>query len=125
MKGAFFHGEFDEGTETVYMAVPDRFKNHYDNQVVLLLLKTISGLKSAAKAFWKELLKCFGAMKCKIIYADTCMYYKWYAAGMLVWLLWIDDCVRFVNKEAVEELRNEMMQLFDFDNVGNMDEYVA
>ena len=62
-KGAFLHGELDEGTDRVYMAVPEVFEKHYDNQVVLLLLKTIYGLKNAAKAFWKELFKAFGAMK--------------------------------------------------------------
>ena len=45
------------------MAVPEGFENHYDNQVVFLLLKTIYGLNNAAKAFCKELLKAFGAMK--------------------------------------------------------------
>ena len=75
IKGAFLHGGFDEGTEPVYMAVPEVFENHYNNQVVLLLLKTIYGLKNAAKAFWKELLKAFDAMKCKRSDADPCMYY--------------------------------------------------
>ena len=80
------HGEFDEGTKPVYMAVPEGFEKHYNNQVVLLLLKTIYGLKNAAKEFWKELLNAFGATKCKISDADPCMYYNWDSAGLLVWL---------------------------------------
>ena len=90
-----------------------------------MLLNTIYGLKNAAKVFWKELAKAFGAMKCKRSDADTCMYYKWDVAGLIVWLSWIYDCDRFGNKEAVEESRNEMIQLFDCDYVGNMDEYVG
>ena len=93
--------------------------------MLLLLLKTIYGLKNAAKAFWKELLKAFGAMKCKRSDADPCMYYKWGEGGLMVWLLCIDDCAIFVKKEAVEESRNEMMQLFGCDDVGNMYEYVG
>ena len=69
--------------------------------MVLLLLKTMYCLKNAANAFWKELLKAFGAMKCKKIDADPCMYYKWDADRQLVWLSWIDDCAIFGNKEAV------------------------
>ena len=69
--------------------------------MVLLFLKTIYGLKNAAKEFWKELLKAFGAMKCKIIDADPCMYYKWDAAGLLLWISWIDDYTSFGKKEAV------------------------
>ena len=42
-----------------------------------------------------------------------------------MWPSWIDDCASFGKKEAVEESRNEMMQLFDCDDVGNMDEYVG
>ena len=70
-------------------------------------------------------MKSFGAMKCKRSDADPCMYYKWDAAGLLVWISCIDDCARFGNEEAVEELRNEMIQLFDFDDAGNMDEYIG
>ena len=82
VKGVFLHGGFDEGTEPVCMDVHEGFEKHYDNQVVLLLLKTIYGLNNAAKAFWKEILKAFGAMKCKRSNADPCMYYKWDAAGL-------------------------------------------
>ena len=42
-----------------------------------------------------------------------------------MWLSRIDDCARFGKKGAVEDSRNEMMQLFDCDYVGNMDEYVG
>ena len=93
--------------------------------MVLLLLNTIYGLKNTEKAFWKELSKAFGAIKCKRSDADTCMYYKWDAAGLIVWLSWIYYCAIFGNKEAVEELCNEMIQLCDCDYVGNMDEYVG
>ena len=75
------------------MAVPEVFEKHYENQVLFLLLKTIYGLNIAAKAFCKELLKAFGSD------ADPCMYYKWDAAGLLVWLSWIDDCGGVVKKE--------------------------
>ena len=88
--------------------------------MVLLLLNIIYGLKNAAKAFWKEILKAFGTMKCKRSDADTCMYYKWDAEGLLVWLSWIDDFYSVGRKEEVEESHNEMMQLFDCDDVGNM-----
>ena len=64
-------------------------------------------------------------MKCKISDADTCMYSKWDSAGLLVWLSWIYDFASFGNKEAAEESRNEMIQLFDCDYVGNIDEYVG
>ena len=98
VKGSFFCGELDEVNEPVYMAAPEGFEKHYANQVVLFLLKTIYGLKNTAKAFCKELLKKFGAMKFKRSDADPCMYYKWDAVGLLVWLSWIDYCAIFGKK---------------------------
>ena len=57
VKGEFLHGGFDEGTEPVYMAFPEGFEKHYENQVVFFLLKTFYGLNNAAKAFGKNYLK--------------------------------------------------------------------
>ena len=37
-----------------------------------------------------------------------------------MWLSWIDDFCSVGRKEEVEESHNEMMQLFDCDDVGNM-----
>ena len=44
------------------MAIPQGFAEFYPPGWFLLLLKTIYGLKQAAYAFWKALLKAFGAM---------------------------------------------------------------
>ena len=56
VKGAFLHGHFTDG-EQVYMEVPRGWREHYASNSVLLLLRTIYGLKQAAMAFWRELLK--------------------------------------------------------------------
>ena len=97
VKGAFLHGEFDEGTEPVYMAGPEGFEDIYDDEVVFKLLETIYGLKNAEKEFWKDLLKAFSAIKCTRSNEDPYMYYSWTAIGLLIWLSWIDDCASFGN----------------------------
>ena len=126
VKGAFLHGEFEEGEEPIYMEVPQGFEKYYGPDVVLLLLKTIYGLKQAAKAFWTELLKAFGSMGCERSKADPCMYYQWTVGGsLMVWLSWIDDCVCFGEQAEVEKSRDKMKQLFDCDDVGDMNEYVG
>jgi len=87
-----------------------------------MLLKTIYGLCEAAMAFWKEMLKAFKAMKFARSTADPCMYYKWTAAGFfIVWLSWIDDCTCFGMNDDVEESRKEMNQLFECDDIGDID----
>jgi hypothetical protein len=45
VKGAFLHGEFDENYEEVYLRPPKRFQHIYGNDVVVLLLKAIYGLR--------------------------------------------------------------------------------
>jgi hypothetical protein len=56
VQGAFLHGRFDYG-DTIHMEVPQGFEKHYDPMYyVLLLLKTIYGLKQSAFQFWKAIL---------------------------------------------------------------------
>ena len=126
VKGAFLRGEFEDGAEPVYLKVPEGFEQFYPKNVVLMLLKTIYGLCEAAMAFWKEMLKAFKAMQFERSTADPCMYYKWTTAGFLiVWLSWIDDCACFGMNDDVEESRKEMNQLFECDDIGDMNEYVG
>ncbi len=51
VKGAFLHGEFEDG-ENVYMTIPRGFEKHFPDGCVILLLKCLYGLKQAARAFW-------------------------------------------------------------------------
>ena len=126
VKGAFLRGEFEEGSEPVYMEVPEGFEKYYPPNWILKLQKTLYGLTEAAKAFWRELLKAFGSMDFERSRADPCLYFKWTKAGFLVvWLSWIDDCACFGFEKDVEESREEMKELFECDDVGEMDEYVG
>ena len=90
VKGAFLHGEFED-EESIYMKKPEGFEHIYSAGMVLLLLKTIYGLKQAAKAFWTRLLIAFAQMYFKRNAADPCIYYKWTKHGLVIWVSWIDD----------------------------------
>lgn len=50
VKGTFLHGQFKD-RETVYMDVPEGWEEFYACDSVLLLLRTIYGLKQSAMAF--------------------------------------------------------------------------
>ena len=126
VKGAFLRGEFEQGTPKMYMHIPEGFKEFYPTGYILLLLKTIYGLKEAAMAFWKQMLKAFGYMRFLRSNADPCLYYKWTAAGFLiVWLSWVDDCVCFGQPDDVKESMNELNELFECDDVAEFEEYVG
>ena len=51
VKGTFLHGLFKDD-EKIHMKVPEGWEHLYPENAVLLLLKTVYGLKQAAMAFW-------------------------------------------------------------------------
>ena len=107
------------------MEVPQGFERFYPQNTVLLLLKTLYGLKQAALAFWRELLKAFHHMKYGRSKADPCLYFKWTVYGLVLWLSWVDDCLVAGKEEGVKEAKSSMMELFDCDDVGKLTEYVG
>jgi len=52
VKGAFLLGDFEDNV-TIYMEIPQGFKQWYRTDEVWLLLQTIYGTKQAAMAFWR------------------------------------------------------------------------
>ena len=108
------------------MEVPEGFEDYYPGDVLLFLLKTIYGLKQAAMAFWRELLKAMRHMQCTRSNADPCLYFKWNSKMELtIWLSWIDDCLCIGPKENVLIAKKEMMSLFECNKIGNMDEHLG
>jgi histone deacetylase 1/2 len=125
IKGAFLHGDFEDG-KNVYMEVPEGFDKYYDPMYyVLLLLQTIYGLKQSAMAFWRKLLMAFRDMKFKRSQADPCLYFAWTKKGLTLWISWIDDCLVVGSKGNVKRAKKKMIDRFDCDIIGNMDEYVG
>jgi hypothetical protein len=108
------------------MEVPQGFEKHYDPMYyVLLLLKTIYGLKQSAFQFCKAILLCFASMGYNRSESDPCLYYKWSTTGLVLWVSWIDDCLVLEHQEPVNSARKQMTDQFDCDVLGNMDEYVG
>ncbi len=76
VKGAFLRSEFEDGKK-IHTKIPNGFKKHFPAESVLLLLKCLYGLKQAAKAFWRQLLRVAKAMGLTQSNADPCLYFKW------------------------------------------------
>jgi hypothetical protein len=115
---------FKDGEQT-HMEIPERFEKHCGANMVLLLLKTMHGLKQAAHAFWKQLLMAFKSVGCKRSKADPCPCYDWTDLGLLLWTSWVDDCLVVGCKEAVLSAKAQMMARFDCDKVSELTEHVA
>ena len=91
VKGAFLKASFDP-KHKVYMEIPKGFEKFYPKNVLLLLKKTLYGVKNAAKAFWLVLLKIMASIGLLHSKADPCLYYTWDAVyGLIIIVSWIDD----------------------------------
>jgi hypothetical protein len=124
VKGAFLHGEFEDN-EVIYIHVPEGFEKHYQKGEVLRLNKTIYGLKQSAAAFWRELLKAMQSMGYSRSAADPCLYYKWIDGKLNIWLSWIDDCLNVGDPDQVQIAVQDLMKLFDCEELGQLNEYVG
>jgi hypothetical protein len=108
------------------MGVPRGFERFYPPNVVLLLLKTIYGLKQAAFEYWKTLLKAIrevGLTRCK---ADPCVYYKWTKEKkIMIWSSWVDDLLSCGTEKEVVTSREKLKKHFELDEVGPLQEYIG
>ena len=84
VKSAFLYREFTEG-EQLWMEIPQGMETYFPTNCILKLLKTIYGLKQAAYAFWRKLLKALIEMKYQRSKADPCLYFAWTMHGLKLW----------------------------------------
>ena len=110
--GAFLHRLFQDGEE-VFMEVLEGRREHYPNDVALRLLKTLYGLRQAAMALWKELLKYMRSMDMKRSGAYLCLYFKWNVIGLVIIASWINDNMLLGNEKNVDLVAGELMDHFD------------
>jgi hypothetical protein len=104
VRGAFLKGNFGDN-ETLYLHVPQGMEKWYTGDVVLLLHKTLYGLKQAAYRFWLFLLTIVRCLRFTRSKADPCLYFKWMdTGGLLLWFSWVDDCfLTGPTKELLQE----------------------
>ena len=125
VKGAFLHGEFDNG-EILYCKIPEGFRNEYDPKKVCWKLKKAAyGLKQAARMFWNKLLKVMKELGFSRSQCDPCVYYKWSNYGLTIWISWIDDMLCIGHPKDVEKCKKEFMSKLECDDVGELNEYVG
>ena len=89
------------------------------------------GCKQAALEFWREMNKAFMFMNYDRSKADPCLRFRWFKdkeSGrdhLVIWMLWVDDCLIIGPNGLVRMAKEEMKTLFDCDDVGEMKEYVG
>ncbi len=124
MKGAFLYGKFEDG-EKVHIKVPLGFEEFYDMDTALLLKKTLYGVKQAAIVFYRKSLKAMANIALKRSSANPCLYYKWVDGRLVIMISWINDNMILGPSDLVMQLKNDLMQRFDCDDCGHLEEYVG
>jgi len=81
VKGAFLKGNTEDGEE-IHLKIPQRWEHHYNNDEVRKLKSCLYGLKQAAMAFWRQLLKCMTDMYMKRSTAEICLSINWTEVGL-------------------------------------------
>jgi hypothetical protein len=131
VNGAFLLGGWEKDPVTnkerqVYMEIPEGFHKFFSpGDWVLLLLKTIYGTKQAAKRFWLFLLGVLRMLGFTYNRADPCVYFKWTAAGLVLWISWVDDCLCVGPKSEVLKAKAGLTGRLKCDDAGEMKEYVG
>jgi hypothetical protein len=90
------------------MKIPKGFKKYFLVESVLLLLKCLYGLKQAAKAFWRQLLRATKAIGLMQSNADPCLFFKWVEGRIVMMMSWIDNNAIIRQESDVLDLKNEL-----------------
>eukprot|EP00957_Ditylum_brightwellii_P033347 2526398-Ditylum_brightwellii.AAC.1 len=98
VKGAVFNGRF-YNKKKLYMGVPQGFKQFYPDYV------------------------CYYYSEQSM--ADSCFNFCWIGKLLMLWITWVDDCLKEGPTQLVENPKKEMMSLFGCEELGKMDEYVG
>ncbi len=123
VKGAFLHGEFNNG-EKIYIKIPLGFEEFYDNNTVLLLKKCFYGLKQLAMAFYRKFLAAANKIGLKQSSADPCLYYKREGGRRVIIISWIDDNMIVGPSNLVLKLKSNLMEQFECDDCGELTENI-
>ncbi len=101
------------------------FEGFYPSNTVLLLKKTLYGLKQAATAFYRKLFAAMQNIGLKRSMADPCLYNKWEIERLVIMISWIDDNMILGPEDLVMQVKADLMKQFECDDCGRLEEYVG
>ena len=117
VKTAFLHGGLEE---TIYMSKPEGFISPGNENKVCLLKRSIYGLKQASRQWHKTFddhMQKVGFISSRY---DSCVYVKKVNGKPVAYLLlYVDDMlVAGVNKQTVQEVKDDLSRAFDMKDLG-------
>ena len=125
VEGAFLNGSFQKMNHKVYTIVPPGLRKLYLPWVLLLLLATMYGTIQGALQWFCEMVKALTYLQWVRNSCDPCLHYKWVEGKLVVFLLWVDDCLVAGPQGVVIKESTKFRELYDTTDEGEMDEYVG
>jgi hypothetical protein len=105
---AFLNGELNE---TIYMKAPEGME--LDNNKVLLLNKSLYGLKQAARAWHQTFKNALFQHGCKQSKSDPCLFTLSNHKGVCYFLIHVDDIITcYDTDEIINDLKNALCTNF-------------
>ncbi|VEU33926.1 unnamed protein product [Pseudo-nitzschia multistriata] len=126
VEGAFLNGVFQRPDKhKIFMKVPEAYRKWYPSWATFLLLKTQYGTVQAALQYYRECCKALAYLKFERNAAEPCVFFKWKAKQLVVFVLWVDDCCISGPKELVLQEVKDFTGLWDCKDLGELKEYVG
>ena len=125
VEGAFLNGSFERKHEKLYTEVPEGLKDCYPWWAILLMLKSMYGTIQGALQWFREICMALKYLSWERNKSDPCLFYKWTDDKLVVFLLWVDDCLVAGPEQLVTENTTEFRKLYDTTDEGEMTEYVG
>ena len=70
-------------------------------------------------------MQAFQDMQYKRCPAEACLYFSWTMFGLILWVSWVDDCLVAGNDKGVQNAKRQLMERFNCDETGTLEEYVS
>jgi hypothetical protein len=98
----------------------------YDSKHYLLLTKTIYGLVQIAREFYKKLMSILKLIGFKGNKSDPCLLSKWTQCGVIIIIIYVDDCLVIGKLNRVDELIVELKtSAFNLKVENNLTDYLS
>ena len=107
------------------MHTPKGIEKFCSQDLALLLLKTLQGLKQAAFEHWRVLLQAMRAFGMTRKKADPCVHFKWTNNGLILWRSWVADPPSCGNEQDVMSGKETLKQCLNLDEVGELNECIG
>ena len=123
---AFLLGLFSNG-ERLYATVLEGWEHKFPPNALLLLMRTVYGLKQAANCFYRLPVSVMTLLFFTKSLADPCLYHKWDPDhGLLLWISYCDDlmCIGRTKASVLDEV-GAVKQHFNVDEVGVLADYLG